>query len=72
MKVPTKSPHYVRVDGQSFAIEIRQSGGDGGWRLEIVNDRGETFVSDKTYASEEAALDVAIAAFKDAGAAGFS
>ena len=68
----TKLRHYVLVDGQSFAIEIRRCEGQGLWKLKIINNSGESFVSDEIYASREAAYDSALAAFKEAGANGFN
>ena len=61
----------VMVDGRRFEIDIYRLDDEDCWTLEVINDEGRSYVWDDVFATEQAALDAALVAFENEGAAGF-
>ena len=59
------------VDGRRFDIDIYRLDDEDCWTLEVINDEGHSFVWDDLFATEQAALDAALAAFEKEDAEGF-
>lgn len=58
-------------DGVSFSIEIYRLESNPNWALEVVDDEGTSQVWDDEFSSDNEALEAALTALKDEGAAGF-
>ena len=61
----------VMVEGRRFDIDIYRAEDEDFWTLEVINDEGTSFVWDDPCATDQAALNAALAAFEKEGATGF-
>jgi hypothetical protein len=61
----------VSVDGHRFQVNIISSDQDPEWCLEIVDEHAMSHVWETTFKTDGDALEAAMVAFQDEGAAGF-
>lgn len=61
----------VMVDGYRFEVNIVSSDMDPSWCLEVVDIHGMSHVWEATFETDSEALEAAMIAFNDEGAAGF-
>lgn len=69
--VNSRLSRSVRVDGIDFRIQIYRLEGDAQWVLEVVDKDGTSTVWDDQFDSDQVALEEALMAIREEGAASF-